>query len=162
MALSISAAWNLASDRGLGFRTLWVSNSPTENGKYFDMTLENASLALLGDPDAAPILVQGEIEPSLVWRLRDHPRYIPAVSESAATPPILVVPEGAGLGPFGAEYFGQNFAMTVERGWFGLLPPDLLRWSLTHSAPTASTGWVLYIRSDIIAITEFEAEAQLE
>ncbi len=162
MLMSISAAWNLADDRGLGFRTFWATNSPTENGAYFESTLDNASLALMGTPKAAPVLVQGELEPSITWRLRDHPRYTPADAESAATPPILVTPEGAGLGAYGAEYFGQSFALNLERGWFGLLPPDLLRWSLTHSAPTASTGWVIYIRADIIALTEFTLDAPLE
>jgi hypothetical protein len=43
-----------------------------------------------------------------------------------------------------------------------MLPPNLLRWSLDHSAPTASTGWVLFVRSDIIALSEFSSETPLE
>lgn len=162
MVLSVSAAWNLANDRGLSFRTLWVSSSPTGNGRYFERTLENASLALTGDRTAAPVFIQGEPEPSLVWRLRKYPRYEPIDAQNAATPPILIAPEGAGLDAYGAEYFGQNFALNFERAWFGLVPPDLLRWQLTHSAPTASTGWVIFIRADIIALSDFSEEPALE
>lgn len=162
LAASISAAWNLANDRGLAFRTLWISSSPTENGTYFQETLKTASLALLGSEKAAPILIQGDPEPAIIWRLRDYPRYVPLDEEPAAAPPVLVVPAGTGLGAFGADYFGQSFAMNLERGWFGLLPPDLLRWSLTHSAPTASTSWVIYIRADIIGLTDFPTETPLE
>ena len=160
--LSVSAAWNLGSDRGLGFRTLWVPSSPTQNGQYLEDTIENASLALTGDANAAPIFVQGEPEPGLIWALRNYPRYEPVEAENATAPPILIVPDGADLGAYSAEYFGQSFALNLERGWFGLVPPDLLRWSLTHSAPTASTSWVVFIRSDIIRLSDFSTEPALE
>ncbi|MGD2058011.1 MAG: glycosyltransferase family 39 protein [Anaerolineales bacterium] len=162
MLLSISAAWNLAKDQGLGFRTLWVASSPTENGKYFQATLENASLALTGIETAAPVQVQGDVDPSIIWRLRQYPAYKPTLDEDARTPPIIIVPEGADLGSMGAEYFGQGFALNTERAWFGLVPPDLLRWSLTHSAPSASTGWVVFIRGDIIAVGDFPDEGVSE
>lgn len=162
LLFSISAGWNLANDRGLGFRTLWVQSSPTENGRYFQTTLENASLALTGSETAAPVLVQGDIDPAVIWRLRDYPPYEPSVDEDARTPPVIIVPEGAEPGSMGAEYFGQGFALNLERAWFGLVPPDLLRWSLTHSAPTASTGWVVFIRADIIALGDFPDEGTPE
>jgi hypothetical protein len=158
MMASISAAWKLENDQGLGFRTLWVSSAPTENGKYFQSTLENASLALTGNSKAAPVLIQGEVEPSILWRLRSYPRFELSGAQGNTSPPVLVAPEGVGLGPIGAEYLGQSFALTQERGWFGLVPPDLLRWSLTNSSPTASRGWVLYIRADVLAHTDFSTE----
>jgi hypothetical protein len=162
MMLSVSAAWNLANDGGLGFRTLWVSNSPTENVEYFSSTIENASLALTGKATGAPVFIQGEPDPALIWQLRAHPPYVASDAQNAAIPPILIVPEGAGLGAYGAEYFGQDFVLNLERGWFGMLPPDLLRWSLTHSAPTAATGWVVFIRADIIGLSEFSVEPSMD
>lgn len=162
VALSLSAAWNLANDPGLGFRTLWASNSPTENGVYLQSTLENASLALTGSATAAPVFFQGDPDPALVWRVRAYPRYEPSDGPDSAAPPILIAPQGAGLSIYGAEYFGQDFALNLERGWFGMLPPDLLRWSLTHSAPTGSTGWVVFIRADIIALGEFSTGSAVE
>jgi hypothetical protein len=59
---------------------------------------------------------------------------------------------------FSAEYLGQNFAYSYHRGWYGVLPPDLLRWYLTHSAPTASAGWVIFVRGDIIEFSDFPAQ----
>jgi hypothetical protein len=132
---------------------------PSENGRYFQSTIENASLALTGDSRSAPILVQGDLEPSVVWRLRNYPRFEPSDEQAANSPPILIASEAAGLGALGAEYFGQSFALTLERAWFGLLPPDLLRWSLTGSAPTASTGWVVYIRADVVSLTDISEGA---
>jgi hypothetical protein len=156
--LSVSAAWNLANDRGLEFRTLWVEDSPTENGKYFERTLENASLALTGEAKSAAVFVKGELEPSLVWALRENPRYDDTDIEGQADPPVLIAPEGVSLVGFSSEYLGQNFALNYERGWYGLLPPDLLRWYLTHSAPTASASWVIFVRADIIEFSEFQPQ----
>ncbi|MGD2163804.1 MAG: glycosyltransferase family 39 protein [Anaerolineales bacterium] len=162
LAASISAAWKLDNDRELGFRTLWVQTMPTQNGEYFQSTLENASLALTGDATAAPLLIQGNLEPSVLWRLRNYPRFDRSEDEGGSSPPILIAPEGAGLGVLEAEYIGQSFTLTLERGWFGLVPPDLLRWTLTNSAPTASTGWVVYVRADIVSLSDFSDEVNPE
>lgn len=162
LALSISSAWKLEHDRQLGFRTLWESDSPSANGRYFDNTIENASLALTGSLTAAPVHIDGEPNPSLIWHVRHHPRYFNPDPTLQAAPPIIIARAEAGLGEYGAEYFGQKITMTFERAWYGLLPPDFFRWSVTNSAPTAPTGWVVFVRSDIIALSDFAPEAPSE
>jgi hypothetical protein len=159
-ALLIStAALTIAATRHLGSTSipgrgveLWRARSTSPNAFLLEDTLKELARTEVGRDGGLAVDLRGGPEPILSWSLRNH---TPARTDPEGEPPaIIIVPEAQADTPLAAEYLGQAFALIEQPGWSGVAPPDFLAWWLDRKAPTVSQRWIVFVRSDVVALEE--------
>lgn len=151
--LSLSASRSLSFPRPNSRSVeIWRQESTSPNVRLLERTLTELARTEVGREAGLPIEVRGDTEPVLAWSLRQHQ---PASSDpSAGPPPVILVPEALAETPLPDEYLGQAFGLIERHGWSGALPPEFFAWWLDRRSPTTAERWILYVRSDVVALDE--------
>jgi hypothetical protein len=88
--------------------------------------------------------------PSLRWFLRNNPqvRYVSQISVGEQ-PSILITAKDSPGPALETAYRGQDFVWSINPGWSGALPPDLLSWFTYRRAPLELDSIIVWARNDL-------------
>jgi predicted membrane-bound mannosyltransferase len=126
--------------------------SPTSGG-ILDLveTVELVS-GRQGHPKAIPMTVHQGAGPASAWYLRDFDdvEFVTHLSPSIDTP-VVIAPAGEQEPTLGAQYSGQDFALTSSWKPEGLAGPDLMRWLFYRraSTPVQTDSLVLWVKQEL-------------
>lgn len=146
--LTVGTSCNLNYQRGSDPREIIVA-SPTSRG-LFDLleTIEMVS-SREGDPRTIAVTVHQGAGPALAWYLRDfsNVKFVARLSPSIDTPVVIAPAEEQEPG-LGAQYSGQDFALTSSWKPQGLSGSTLMRWLFYRQAPTSvqTDNLVLWVK----------------
>jgi len=143
--LTVSISCYLSYQRSSDPREIIVA-SPTSRG-IFDLveTVEMVSSRKSGDPRTIAVTVHQGAGPALAWYLRDFEdvEFVDQLGPSVDTP-VVIAPAEEQEPTLGANYSGQDFALTSSWKLQGLSESDLMRWLLYRRASTpVQTGNVI-------------------
>lgn len=146
--LTVGTSCNLNYQRGSDPREIIVA-SPTSRG-LFDLleTIEMVS-SREGDPRTIAVTVHQGAGPALAWYLRDfsNVKFVARLSPSIDTPVVIAPAEEQEPG-LGAQYSGQDFALTSSWKPQGLSGSTLMRWLFYRQVPTSvqTDNLVLWVK----------------
>ena len=150
-ALTVSISCYLNYRRSSDPREIIVA-SPTSRG-LFDLveTVEVVSSRRSGDSRTIAVTVHQGAGPALAWYLRDFEdvEFVAQLSPSIDTP-LVIAPAGEQEPTLGAQYSGQDFALTSSWKFQGLSGPSLMRWLFYRQAPTPvqTDNLVLWVKQE--------------
>ncbi len=126
--------------------------SPTSR-HVFDLveTLQRVSTRETGDSRAIAMTVHQGGGPALAWYLRDfeNVEFVAELGPSIDTP-VVIAPAGEQEPSLGAQYSGQDFALTSSWKPQGLSGTDLMRWLFYRraSTPVQTDSVILWVRQE--------------
>jgi len=149
--LTVSISCYLNYRRSSDPREIVVA-SPTSRG-IFDLveTVEMVS-SRRGDPRAIAMTVHQGAGPAVAWYLRDFEdvEFVDQLGPSVDTP-VVIAPAEEQEPTLGANYSGQDFALTSSWKLQGLSESDLMRWLLYRraSTPVQTDNVILWVKQEL-------------
>jgi hypothetical protein len=154
----ISTMWGAAQLRFNMPQELWGYPPATGQAELLQVTLDELSLWNNGTTNSLDIQSTVDL-PSLRWFLRNFPqvRYIPQISVGEQ-PSILITAKDSPGPALESAYRGQDFLWSINPGWSGALPPDLLSWFTFRRAPLELDSIIVWARNDLFPGQPAEAQ----
>jgi hypothetical protein len=143
--LTVGTSCYLNYQRASDPREIMVGSSTSRS--IFDLveTLAAVSSRETGDPRTVALTVHRSAGPALAWYLRDFSNleFVDQLSPSVDTP-VVIAPDEKQEPTLGANYSGQDFALTSSWESPGLSGSDLMEWLFYRRAPMpVQTGNVI-------------------
>jgi len=148
--LTVGTSFNLNYQRSSDPREIMVA-SPTSRG-LLDLleTIEMVS-SREGDPRTIAVTVHQGAGPALAWYLRDfsNVNFVAQLNPSIDTP-LVIAPAEEQEPTLGAQYSGQDFALTSSWKPQGLSGSTLMSWLFYRRAPTPvqTDNLVLWVKQE--------------
>jgi hypothetical protein len=153
--LSVASIWRLNfNPSAASARELWRPTATTQGATLARETLQELSQAHTGLPDAIGVSVTSQVSPPLAWTIRSFQPPSEANPDDMLAPAVIVQEEGAASLPTAEAYIGQSFYAQERWGWTGVLPPDPIRWWVQSDAPTETSTWLIFLRTDLAYLGE--------
>jgi hypothetical protein len=157
LSLGIASMWRLNfTQDGYHVQELWWQATPARALPLMVNSLENAALAYSGHRYTLPIRVQDDPPPSFAWALRHFQKAEGQTTFGVEAAPVVLTLDANQEVNLPADYIGQSLAVRELRAWETALPPDIFRWWISRTAPTAAEHWVLWLRIDIASFGDIE------
>jgi len=150
--LTVSISCCLNYRRSSDPREIMVA-SPTSRA-VFDLveTVEMVSSRKSGDLRTVAVTVHQGAGPALAWYLRDFEdvEFVAQLSPSVDTP-VVIAPAEEQEPTLGANYSGQDFALTSSWNPQGLSGPSLTKWLLYRraSTPVQTDNVILWVKQEL-------------
>jgi len=149
--LTVSTSCYLSYRRSSDPREIMAA-SPTSCG-ILDLlkTLEFVS-SRKGDPKTIAVTVHQGVGPAVAWYLRDfdHVQFVDQLGPSVDTP-VVIAPAEEQEPTLGANYSGQDFALTSFWKLQGLSGSDLMEWLFYRraSTPVQTDNVILWVKQEL-------------
>jgi hypothetical protein len=128
---------------------MWQPGAQFVQADLMEKTLDDLSEWRKGQMNSLNITVEsGSITPSVIWLLRKWPITQVDALSSAASPDIIVLPEGQDVS-LSSAYRSQNFVVRSTPIWIGLSFEDWLKWVAFREIPQQSDKLTLWARNDL-------------
>jgi hypothetical protein len=161
LLVTLSSGWRLNYFRlRPGASELWSVSAPTYGIQRLAATMASLSMATRGVMDELPVAIDDTAPPSLLWALRDYPRFTTRDTTLAESPPVVLARRTDVEPRLGADYLGQTIVLRETKGFDGPLPPGFLRWWWRRQAPVVEDPWLLLVRADVATLGESAADTQ--
>jgi hypothetical protein len=153
-----STMWGAAQLRFNMPQELWGYPPATGQAELLQVTLDELSLWNHGTTNSLDIQSTVDL-PSLRWFLRNNPqvRYVSQISVGEQ-PSILITAKDSPGPALETAYRGQDFVWSINPGWSGALPPDLLSWFTYRRAPLELDSIIVWARNDLFPGQPAEAQ----
>jgi hypothetical protein len=162
LLVTLSSGWRLNYFRlRPGASELWNVSAPTYGIHRLAATVASLSVATRGVGDELPLAIDdASPPPSLLWALRDYPRFTSTDTSLAESPPVLLSRKTNVEPRLGADYLGQTIVLRETKGFAGPLPPAFLQWWWRREVPVVEDPWLLLVRADVATLGESAADSQ--